>query len=53
VISARRDGRVANPLACSFATARDGVLGMAFVEAAVASHANGGAWTALMPHPHA
>lgn len=53
VISARRDGRVANPLACSFATARDGVLGMAFVEAAVASHANGGAWTAPMPHPHA
>jgi predicted dehydrogenase len=46
VISARRDGRPANPLACSFATARDGVLGMAFIEAAVASHKNGGAWTA-------
>jgi predicted dehydrogenase len=45
VIGARRDGRPANPLACSFATARDGVLGMAFIEAAVASHKNGGAWT--------
>jgi len=45
VIAARRDGRQANPLARSFATARDGVLGMAFIEAAVASHANGGAWT--------
>ena len=49
VISARRTGRTANPLACSFATARDGVLGMAFIEAAVASHAKGGAWTAAMP----
>ena len=51
VISARRNGRAANPLACAFATARDGVLGMAFVEAAVASNANGGAWTEAMPPP--
>jgi predicted dehydrogenase len=46
-IAARRDGRSADPLARSFATARDGVLGMAFIEAAVASHAQGGAWTAV------
>ncbi len=46
-IVARRDGRPANPLARTFATARDGVHGMAFIEAAVASHANGGAWTAV------
>jgi len=51
VISARRSGRPADPLASSFATARDGVLGMAFIEAAVASHANDGAWTPAMPRP--
>jgi predicted dehydrogenase len=47
VIEARRAGRPANPSASTFATARDGVLGMAFIEAAVASHRNGGAWTPL------
>jgi predicted dehydrogenase len=46
-IAARREGRAVNPNAASFATARDGVLGMSFIEAAVASHANGGAWTHL------
>ncbi len=45
VIRARRNSRPANPLACSFATALDGVLGMAFIEAAVASHKSGAAWT--------
>ena len=45
VIGARREGRSANPNAASFATARDGVMGMRFIEAAVASHKNGGAWT--------
>jgi predicted dehydrogenase len=45
VIEARRAGRPADPCASSFATARDGVLGMAFIEAAVASHRNGSAWT--------
>jgi predicted dehydrogenase len=45
VIRARRDGRAANPSATSFATARDGVLGMAFIESAVESHRRGGAWT--------
>jgi predicted dehydrogenase len=49
VISARRDGRPADPCATSFATARDGVLAMAFIEAAVASHKNGGAWTDASP----
>jgi predicted dehydrogenase len=51
VISARRDGRTADSLACAFATARDGVLGMAFIEAAVASHRNGGAWTEIGTRP--
>jgi predicted dehydrogenase len=45
VIGARREGRRANPDAVSFATARDGVIAMKFIEAAVASHRNGGAWT--------
>ncbi len=45
VIGARREGRLANPNATSFATARDGVIAMKFIEAAVASHRNGGAWT--------
>ncbi len=45
VIAARREGRAVNPNAASFATARDGVLAMKFIEAAVASSANAGAWT--------
>jgi predicted dehydrogenase len=45
VIEARRAGRPANPCASTFGTARDGVLGMAFIEAAVASHRSGGTWT--------
>lgn len=45
VIGARREERPANPLAASFATARDGVLAMKFIEAAVASSRNGSAWT--------
>jgi predicted dehydrogenase len=45
VIAARREGRPADPNAASFATARDGVLGMAFIEAAVASHRRSGALT--------
>ena len=49
VIEARRAGRPANPSASTFATARDGVLGMAFIEAAVASHRSGGAWTPVEP----
>ena len=49
VIEARRTGRPAKPCASTFATARDGVLGMAFIEAAVASHRSGGAWTPVEP----
>ena len=45
VIAARREGRPANPNAASFATARDGVIAMRFIEAAVASNGNGSAWT--------
>lgn len=45
VIAARRERRPADPNAASFATARDGVLAMKFIEAAVESHRNGGAWT--------
>ncbi len=53
VVGARRLGRPANPLARSFATARDGVLGMAFIEAAVESNRDAGAWTKVgaLPQP--
>ena len=43
-IRARREGRAAHPHATAHATARDGVAGLRFVEAAVASHRAGGAW---------
>lgn len=44
-IAARRAGVEADPLALHFPTAEDGLSGVAFVEAAVASSAAGGAWT--------
>ena len=44
-ISARRERRAANPNATSFGTARDGVIAMKFIEAAVQSSRNGAAWT--------
>lgn len=44
VIRKFRQGKVVEELD-SIATARDGVLGMKFVEACVASNANNGAWT--------
>ena len=52
-IRARREGRAAHPHATSYATARDGVAGMRFIEAAVASHRAGGAWVdaTLPPAP--
>lgn len=43
-IRALQDGQPADPLARSFATARDGVLGMAFIEAAVESDRRNSAW---------
>ena len=46
VIAARRAGRKADLNASAFATARDGVIAMKLIEAAVASSAHGAAWTA-------
>lgn len=45
-LHAGRERRPADPAATSFASATDGVIGMAFVEAAVESSARDGAWTA-------
>lgn len=44
-IVARRTGTRADPDALAFPNARDGVMGVRFVEAAIASAVNGGAWT--------
>ena len=44
-ITARRERRAPNPNATAFATARDGVIAMKFIEAAVQSSRSGGAWT--------
>ncbi len=43
-IAARLTGTPADPLALDFPTAADGVAGMAFTEAAIASRARDGAW---------
>lgn len=43
-ILARRDGYAADPLAYTFPTVTDGVLGVKFVEAAVASNRQDGRW---------
>jgi len=43
-ILARRDGLAADPLAYLFPTVEDGVLGVKFVDAAVASHQLDGRW---------
>lgn len=50
-ILARRTGRPADPLALDFPGVEDGARGLAFVEAAIASSREGGAWTpcALSP----
>lgn len=44
-IAARRTGTQVDPLALHFPTAEDGVVGIAFVEAALASSGANGAWT--------
>ncbi len=44
-IAARRAGVEVDPLALQFPNARDGVLGVSFVDAAMASSAANGAWT--------
>ncbi len=46
-IAARRAGLEPDPLALHFPNADDGVRGVAFVEAAVASSANNGVWTTI------
>ena len=46
-IAARRAGRDPDPLALVFPNAIDGVRGVAFVEAAITSSANDGAWTSV------
>jgi predicted dehydrogenase len=43
-VIARRDGIDVDPLAYSFPTVEDGVLGVKFVEAAVESHRQDGSW---------
>jgi predicted dehydrogenase len=51
-IVARRTGTKPDPLALDFPTVEDGARGIKFVEAAVASHADGGRWTeALLALP--
>ena len=47
-IAARRSNVPADPLALHFPKAEDGVLGVKFVEAALASSAAGGAWTSAL-----
>jgi predicted dehydrogenase len=46
-IAARRAGVAADPLALHFPNAVDGLRGVSFVEAAIASSANRGAWTTV------
>jgi predicted dehydrogenase len=46
-IAARRSGQAADPLSLFFPNAHDGLQGLRFVTAAVASSAQQGAWTAL------
>ena len=46
-IAARRAGVTPDPLALHFPNADDGVRGVAFVEAAIRSSADDGAWTAV------
>ena len=47
-ILARRHGVAADPLAYTFPTVEDGVLGVKFVEAAVESNAQDGRWVSAM-----
>jgi len=45
LIWARKEGRDPDPFATGLPTVEDGVLGLAFIEACVASSRNGGVWT--------
>ena len=49
-IRARKAGRAATALESDFPTAEDGLLGMAFIEAAVDSDAGSAKWTAMAPY---
>ena len=49
VITARKQGRVADPLASHFPTAMDGLRSMAAISAAVKSAAAHGAWVDARP----
>ena len=49
VISARKEGRRADPLACQYPTAVDGLRSIAAIRAAVDSAAKGGTWTDARP----
>ena len=46
-ISARRSGQAADPLSLHFPNAHDGLQGMRFVTAALASSHNQGIWTRI------
>ena len=47
LVPARRAGRAPEPFALLTPTVKDGALGMAFIEACVASSREGGAWTSV------
>ena len=47
LVAARRAGRAPRSFAALTPTVHDGVKGMAFIEASVASSRNGGVWTAI------
>ena len=49
VITARKQGRAPNPLACRYPTAIDGLRSIAAIKAAVESAKSGGAWTDARP----
>jgi predicted dehydrogenase len=51
ILTARRAGVAPDPLALWAPTVEDGVRGMAFVEAALRSQAEGGAWTPVEESP--
>jgi hypothetical protein len=46
-IAARRSGRAPDTIALHFPTALDGLKGVEFVDAAVRSSSNNGAWTSV------
>jgi predicted dehydrogenase len=49
ILAARQTGAAPDPLALWAPTVEEGARGMAFVEAALSSHAEGGRWLAFQP----